>query len=267
MLEAGKKLKVIGRFGIGVDNIDLDYCAERGIAVTNAAESNAVSVAEHTVGCMIAASRNFARFNVGVRQNHEWAFRNKYTGTELHGKILGVIGLGKIGSRVAKMCMAAFEMQVIAYDAYLPVNKFPTGVKKAESVRDVFKTGDFVSVHCPLTPETIGLANADMFACMKPSAYFINCARGKIMKEADLYEALKAGKLRGAALDVLEEEPPPENDPLFSLPNVHFTPHCASLTEEAKNRMSIHAAMGIDDVLNGRKPQWPVNDAYLKYLK
>ncbi|MGE4352497.1 MAG: hydroxyacid dehydrogenase [Oscillospiraceae bacterium] len=259
VLAAAPNLKVIGRHGIGVDNIDIDYCTAHGIYVCNAPTSNGISVAEHTVGMILACAHHFSLFDRGVRKG-EWGFRNKYRSMDLEGKTLGLVGMGRIGSMVAKMCMAAFDMKVIGYDAYLPAERFPAGSTKVETMEDVLKNADFVSLHVPSTPETRGSINKTTIGMMKPTAYLINCARGEVVNEADLYECLKNGVIAGAGIDVFPTEPPAKNCPLFELDNIIMTPHSAALTQESMDRMGLHAAMGIHDALTGKKPQWALNN-------
>lgn len=258
VLAAATKLQVIGRHGIGVDNIDVDYCTEKGIYVCFAPTSNAISVAEHTVGMIIACAHHFSRFDRGVRVG-EWEFRNKFKGCDLQGKTLGLIGMGRIGSMVANMCMAAFGMKVIGYDAYLPADRYPAGSTKVETIEEVLKNADFISLHVPSTPETRGFINKTTLAMMKPSAFLVNCARGDVVNVADLAEALKNGVIAGAGTDVFPSEPPAKDCPLFNVENIIMTPHTAALTQESMDRMGLHAAMGIHSVLSGEKPEWSVN--------
>ena len=259
VLAAAKNLKVIGRHGIGVDNIDVDWCTEHGVYVTFAPTSNAISVAEHTVGMMIAVAHHFAFFDKGIR-NGEWGFRNTCRSYDLHGKTLGLVGMGRIGSMVANMCINAFGMKVIGYDAYLPAERFPAGSTKCETMEEVLKNADFVSLHVPSTPETRGSINKTTIAMMKPSAYLINCARGDVVNIDDLYECLKNKVIAGAGIDVFPSEPPAKDCKLFELDNITMTPHSAALTQESMDRMGLHAAMGIHAVLSGEKPEWPVNN-------
>ena len=259
---AGPQLKVIGRHGIGVDNIDVDWCTEKGIYVCFAPTSNAVSVAEHTVGMMVAVAHHFAYFDAGVRKG-EWEFRNTRRSYDLQGKTLGLVGMGRIGSMVANICMKGFGMNVIGYDAYLPADRFPAGAEKKETIEEVLKNADFVSLHVPSTPETRGFINKDTLAMMKPSAYLINCARGDVVNVADLAEALKNGVIKGAGTDVFPAEPPAKDCPLFECDNILMTPHSAALTQESMDRMGLHAAMGIHSVLSGEKPEWSINGAKL----
>jgi D-3-phosphoglycerate dehydrogenase len=258
VLAAAPRLKVIGRHGIGVDNIDVDWCTAHGVWVCFAPTSNAVSVAEHTVGMMLSCAHHFSRFDRGVRKG-EWGFRNTYKGVDLQGKTLGLVGMGRIGSMVANMCMAAFGMKVIGYDAYLPAERFPAGSTKVETMEEVLKNADFVSLHVPSTPETRGCINKTTIGMMKPTAFLINCARGDVVNIDDLAACLKAGTIAGAGIDLFPAEPPAKDCPLFGIENVIMTPHSAALTQESMDRMGLHAAMGIHSVLSGEKPEWSVN--------
>jgi D-3-phosphoglycerate dehydrogenase len=257
VLEAAPNLKVIGRHGIGVDNIDVDYCTKRGVWVTFAPNSNAISVAEHTIGFMVAAAHHFAFMDRATRSG-DWEQRNRMKGSDLHGKTLGVVGLGRIGAMVARMATTAFNMKVLGFDAFLPGEKFPAGVAPS-SVAEIFSQSDFVTLHVPTTPETRGMVDARLLGTMKKSAILINCARGEVVKEKDLYQALADKVIAGAAIDVFETEPPGKDNPLFKLDNIILTPHNAALTAESMDRMGLHAAMGIDAVLTGKTPEWPVN--------
>ncbi len=263
VIEAGKKLKVIGRHGVGTDNIDVKYATEKGVWVTFAPESNSSSVAEYAVGMIVALARNFLKGDKATRAG-EWEQRNKMKCCDLAGKTLGIVGAGRVGSLVAKKARYGLDMEILAYDPYVKEIK---GVPEAKLVTDleyVFKNADFVSLHMPATPETKGMINGKFFAMMKQGAYLVNAARGEVVNEKDLYDALKSGKLAGAGLDVYDPEPPKNDNPLFGLDNVILSPHNAALTAECMARMALHAAMGIDDVLSGRRPKWPVNDPVKK---
>ncbi len=257
VLAEAPKLKVIGRHGIGVDNIDVDWCTKHGVTVTFAPNSNAISVAEHTMGFLLAAAHHFHIFDQETRKG-DWELRNKLKSCDLNGKTLGVVGLGRIGAMVAKMAMTAFGMKVIGNDAVIPQDKYPEGVSPA-SVEDIFKTADFVTLHIPTTPQTRGMVNTKLLSSMKKTAFLVNCARGEVVNEKDLYEALKNRTIAGAAIDVFEVEPAKADNPLFTLDNIIVTPHSAALTQESMDRMGLHAAMGIHAVLSGEKPEWPVN--------
>ena len=257
ILAAAPSLKVIARHGIGVDNIDVDYCTERGIWVTFAPQSNAVSVAEHTIGFLVAAAHRFSLMDRAVRRG-DWSVRNAVTCVDLEGKTLGIVGVGRIGRMVAEKAGAAFGMKVLGYDAFIKPEDFPPGVSPA-GLEELFAASDFVSLHTPSTPETRGMITAAVLASMKPTAYLINCARGGLVDEQALCGALKNNRLAGAALDVFEQEPANPHNPLFSLENIELTPHSAALTSESLDRMGLHAAMGIHSALSGIKPEWTVN--------
>ncbi|MDK2800995.1 MAG: D-3-phosphoglycerate dehydrogenase / 2-oxoglutarate reductase [Clostridiales bacterium] len=263
VIEAGKKLKVIARHGVGVDNIDVKRATELGIWVTNAPESNANSVAEHTIGLIIACARNMVRCDKEFR-NGNFEIRNQLKGFDLAGKTLAVVGTGRIGSMVAKKATLGLDMKVIGYDPYVTQDKVIPEIELVNDWEYIFKNADFISLHMPATSKTKGIVGAKEFEMMKSTAYLINAARGEVVDEAALIEALQQNKIAGAGLDVFEQEPPAKDNPLFALDNVILTPHNAALTYEAMDRMGLHAAMGIHDVLSGKKPKWPVNEPVIK---
>lgn len=259
VLEAGKKLRVIGRHGVGVDNIDVKRATELGIYVTNARDANSNTVAELAVGFIIALGRNMVRCDRAVRDG-DFEIRNRLKGMDLAGKTLGVLGLGKIGRLVARKAYYGLEMNIVGYDPFLKAEQFPEFVNRAEQWDEIFQKSDFLTVHVPLTRETKNSIGKNEFEMMKPSAYFINTARGDIADEQELIKALQNAAIKGAALDVFEEEPPAADHPLYKMDNVILTPHNASLTAECMIRMALAAAQGIDEVLSGRKPTYPVNN-------
>ncbi len=259
VFEAGKKLKVISRHGVGYDNIDVAKCTELGIWVTFAPESNATSVAEYAIGCIIALARNFTRSDREIRSGN-WEFRNQMMGSDLAGKVLGIVGFGKIGRWVAKKAALGLDMKVISYDPYVAAEQCPDYVTMSASWEDLFSSSDFVTLHVPGGRETNGIVGRKEFSLMKQTAFLINAARGAVVREAELIEALTQGTIAGAALDVYSKEPPDKDNPLFTLDNVVLTPHNCTLTRECMARMALHAAQGIDEVLSGRKPTWPVNN-------
>ena len=259
VIAAAPKLKVIGRHGIGVDNIDVKYCEDNGIYVTYAPLSNSNSVAEHTLYLILCCARNAMLIDSEFRAGN-FEIRNKAKGMDLDGKVLGLIGLGRIGQMVARKAVFGFNMKVIGYDPYLKPENVPEGITALHTMDEVLRQSDFVSLHIPATPETrksIGLAQ---FKMMKRSACLINAARGEIVNEADLIEALEQGIIRGAGLDVFEQEPPAKDNKLLAMKNVVPTPHNAALTQESMDRMGLHAAMGIVDVKDGKVPAWAVNN-------
>lgn len=258
VLEAGKKLKIISRYGVGVDNIDLKAADELGIWVANTPQANSATVAEHAIAMMMACAIDLVNACVETR-NGNFAYRNQVMGTDLGGKTLGIVGVGKIGAHMAKIASAGFGMRVIGYDPYVAADKAPAGVTMVKEWDAVFRDADFVSVHLPLTDKTRRAIGAREFGLMRKTAYFINCARGEVVAEQDLVAALRAGRIAGAALDVFDKEPPDADNPLFSMKNVVVTPHDASFTRESFARMGEHMAKNIQDVMSGNRPTWPVN--------
>lgn len=255
VLEAGKKLKVIGRHGVGTNNIDVATATRLGIQVVFTPLANSNTVAEQTISMMLALSRHLVFITNQFRQGN-WEIRNQLPGMDLDGKTLGIAGLGRIGTLVAKKA-AAFDMNILAYDPYIDQSKVPANVKRVDSLEAIFSQSDFVTLHMPFEKKLVGKA---LFDLMKPTAYFINLSRGEVVFEDELIAALQNKKMAGAALDVFEPEPPDmANNPLFKMDNVIVTPHNAALTKEATQRMAVHAAQGIDEVLTGKTPTWPVN--------
>jgi D-3-phosphoglycerate dehydrogenase len=259
VFEAGKKLKVISRHGVGYDNIDVIRATDLGIWVTFAPESNANTVAEHAIGCIFALARNFIQLDREIRAGN-FPIRDKLFGTDLAGKVLGVVGLGKIGRRVAQKASAGLDMKVIGYDPYVKPEQTAAIAAPAQSMDEVFSAADFVSIHIPGGASTRGIIGRKQFELMKKTAFFINAARGDVVAESDLIAALRNGTIAGAAIDVYEKEPPAKDNPLMDMGNVLLTPHNASQTRECMIRMALHAAQGIDEVLSGRRPTWPVNE-------
>ncbi len=262
VLQAGKELKVISRHGVGYDNIDVEAATQLGIYVTNAPLSNANSVAEHTIGLIIALARNFVRSDSALRSG-DFEIRNRVIGCDLEKKVLGLIGIGKIGKLVAGKASAGLAMKVIGYDPYIEASSVPD-IELIASIEVVLRKADFVSLHLPISKDTIGLIGKTELEMMKPTAYLINAARGGIVRESDLAEVLADKRIAGAALDVFEEEPPDPANPLLKLDNIIMTPHSAALTRECMDRMALHAAQGIDEVLTGKPPTWPVNNPRIK---
>jgi D-3-phosphoglycerate dehydrogenase len=258
VLEAGKKLKVIARHGVGVDNIDVDKATELGIKVTYTPEANANTVAELALGFIVALARNMVRVDKATRAG-DFAIRNRLKGSDLSGKTLAVIGLGRIGRLVSNKARLGLDMKIIGYDPYVTAENAPEGVELVHDWGQAFSQADFVSLHLPSTPETKGIINRKTIELMKPTAYLINCARGDLMVESEIAEALKEGVIAGMATDVFGQEPPEDDHPFFKLDNVIMTPHNAALTNECMTRMATQAAEGIIAVLDGKKPVWSVN--------
>jgi D-3-phosphoglycerate dehydrogenase len=256
VIERADNLKAIGRAGIGVDNIDIEAATKRGVIVANAPESNTVAAAEHTLGLMLAAARRIPAADASLK-NGEWK-RSAFKGVEVREKTLGLVGLGHVGAIVARGALG-MGMRVLAYDPYVSEDRMRSmNVERAETTDEVFENADFVSLHVPRTPQTVGLVGGEALAKMKPTAYLINVARGGIVDEAALYEALKGGVIGGAALDVFAEEPTTES-PIFSLPNVVVTPHLGASTAEAQDRAGITAAEQVATALRGQVPLHAIN--------
>lgn len=250
LLEAAPKIKVVGRLGVGLDNLDLAACKQSGIAVVYARNANAVSVVEYVFAAMLSFARKLDQATEDVK-NGNWN-RKRFTLSELYGKTLGLIGVGEIGTRLAARARA-FGMNIIGYDPFLPPYEVACaefGVSPA-SLEQVLARSDFISLHVPLNDKTRNLINKKNLAIMKPTAYVINTARGGIVNEDDLCAALKSKQVAGAALDVLSEEPP-DGSPLMELDNIILSPHIAGLTEEAQIRTSVLVAGEVCKVLAGK---------------
>jgi D-3-phosphoglycerate dehydrogenase len=262
MEKSGGRLKLVARTGVGVDpsRINLNEAKEYKVLVTNMPGCNAVSVAELVFGQIIALVRHTHDADRSVKANR-WGDYLQYTGTELAGKTIGIIGMGNIGTRVA-IRARAFEMNFRVYDPYIPESHVTALGGKWSSLNELLLESDFVTLHCPLTPETRDIIGEKELASMKPSAYLINAARGGIANEEALCRALQAKKIAGAALDVIEVEPPPKDHPLLQLDNVLWTPHLGAQTFEASQRGEWGAAEEVIRVLEGKPPKNPVTLAY-----
>ncbi|MDO8956147.1 MAG: hydroxyacid dehydrogenase [Deltaproteobacteria bacterium] len=263
LLAQARLLKIIGRAGAGYDNIDVEAASQVGVVVCYSPEENAVSVAEHVFGLLLALARKIPGADRSVK-NGGWE-RKKYHGFELMGKTLGILGLGKIGFRVA-LRAKAFGMRLLAHDAYLSSTSLHVTESGATLVAmdQLLAESDFLSVHLPLTLETRGLLNRQSFSKMKPTAFIINTSRGEVLVEKDLALALQQGQLAGAALDVREKEPPAADSPLNGLDNVILTPHTAGLTYEAQEKVVEAIAEDVDRVLSGQPALRFVNFALPK---
>lgn len=261
MEKSGARLKIIARTGVGVDpsRVDLEAAANLKIWVTNQPGSNAVSVAELVFGQMISLVRHTHAADDAVKDNR-WSDYLKFIGTELAGKTLGIVGMGNIGARVA-LRARAFEMDFLVYDPYIPESHVTALGGKLVGLDELVANSDFVTIHCPLNRETRAMVGAKELALMKPSAFLINMARGGIVDEAALVPALQRKTIRGAALDVIAEEPPAQDHPLFKLDNVLWTPHLGAVTLEASERGEWGAAEEVIRVLDGKRPKNPVVDA------
>lgn len=262
VVEAGAKgnLKVIGRAGIGVDNIDIETAGKLGIPVVNSPTGATASVAELAIGHMLALSRHISHADKTMKKG-EWA-KKKLKGVELGGKTLGLIGTGNIGKHTAKLAQC-FGMKVIGYDPFISKEDMAKDdIEKVEEISDIMEKSDYISLHIPHIDATHHIVNKEMISRMKPSAYLINCARGGTVDEKALYDALKEGKIAGVSLDVFESEPPKEN--MFSdLDNVIMTPHIGANTREGQIKAGTVCAAQINKVLNGEKPDYCVNKKFL----
>ncbi len=249
-LEASKDMKVVTRIGVGYDAVDVPALSRRKVPLMVAGSANSPSVAEQALFMMLTLAKRAAELHTLVKDG-AWATRLGKLPYDLFGKTVLILGFGRIGSRTAKRCLA-MEMNVLVYDPYKPAAEIKAaGCEPVADLDAALPRADFVSIHCPKTPETVGLFNAARLKLMKPAAYLINTARGGIVVEAALYDALKSGNLAGAGLDVFELEPPPLGHSLFELPNVIIAPHVAGVTREAVERMSEQTARNILSVLDG----------------
>ena len=255
IIEAGHRLRIIGRAGVGVDNIDVEAATRKGIPVVNAPEGNTLAATEHTMAMMYALARNIPQANASLKQK-QWK-RSKFMGVELNEKTLGIVGLGRIGREIAKRA-SAMEMRCIAYDPFLTKERAAQMGVELMGLDDVIRQADVITVHTPLTKETTHLIDAGKFAMMKDGVRVINCARGGIIDEKALYDALQSGKVAGAALDVFEEEPPTKS-PLLDLENVIVTPHLGASTVEAQLNVAVSVAKQIITVFEGGQAKYAVN--------
>ncbi len=258
IMDAAPNLMVIGRHGVGVDNIDVVAATQRSIWVVNTPLANREAVAEHVVGMMLILAKHLRQADIATRQGH-WGARHELIGMELYGKTVGIVGMGNIGSRVAEICRTAFNMQIMYHDVVRRESAEVGLEARRCDLREVFSGADFVSVHVPMVPETDHLVGAELLSLMKPTAYLINASRGGIVDEGDLVEALRAGTIAGAGLDTFEDEFTSDHLAVFDLENVIVTPHMAAHTEEAMIRMSL-VAEDVLRVLDGERPEYPVNN-------
>ena len=272
-MDHAPRLKIIGRHGVGLDSVDLDAATKRGILVTNTPGANRESVAELTLAFMLSLARRLPQAQAAMHSlpkgdlGQFTALLKRYnlTGIDLEGKSLGIIGTGRIGSSVAKKCVAAFDMKVMGYDPYVSESVMKSfGVEKVERLKELLPRVDFLTVHCPLTNETKGMIGQKELGLLKKGAYVINAARGGIVEEKALYDALCSGQVAGAALDVFELEPPDPEDPLLNHPNLLATPHYGGTTEESLHRVGVTMVEEIINFLQGKPPRYPVNPEALK---
>jgi D-3-phosphoglycerate dehydrogenase len=256
----GSNLKVIGRAGVGVDNIDVAEATRRGIPVVNAPTGSTVAVAELTMAHMLSLARHLPRADSSLRAGR-WE-KKQLQGVELAGKTLGFVGFGRIGKEVARRA-ASFGMVSLTYDPYMPDEKVMEEAAQPMTLDEILERSDFVTIHALLTDETRGMIGEEQLRKMKPTAYIVNCARGGIVDEAALARALKEGWIAGAALDVYEREPP-EWSPLLSLENTSFTPHLGASTKESQIRTGLITVEQVLKVLAGEWPDFCVNQDVLR---
>jgi D-3-phosphoglycerate dehydrogenase len=251
-------LLAVASTGAGYDMVDVDDCTKAGVIVVNQSGTNKEGVAEHALGLMLALSKKIAISDRAMRSvaNLE---RRKYQGNDIKGKTLGIVGIGNIGTRLSDICRAAFGMTILAYDPYLTAQQVVARGGTQVGLRELMRQSDYVSVHCPRTTESYGMLGAAQFAAMKPSAYFINTARGGIHDEMALAEALRNGQLAGAGLDVFLQEPPPLDHPLLAMDNVIVSPHNAGMTDESILEMVTATAHQWIGLFGGRVPPRLVN--------
>ncbi len=256
ILAHATRLVVIGRAGVGVDNVDLEAATKAGVVVVNAPTGNTVSAAEQTIALMLALARKTAAADASMRRG-EWK-RSSFTGVELRGRTLGIIGLGKIGQAVADRARG-MEMTIIGYDPFVTADQAALHGVTLADVDTIIATADVITVHVPLNKATRGIVNADNIGKLKPGVMLINVARGGVYDEAVVAKALTDGKIAGAAFDVFETEPPAADNPLLTAPNTILTPHLGALTAEAQLRVAEEACEQVIDVLAGRSARYAVN--------
>ncbi len=257
IIEAGNLLKIIGRAGVGVDNVDVPAATRKGIVVVNSPEGNTIAAAEHAIAMMLSMSRHIPEANASVKGG-KWE-RNRFIGVEVYKKTLGIVGLGKIGSHLAAAAKA-MGMKLLAYDPFISTERAEQLGCRLVELELLMRESDYVTLHIPKTPETLHLINADVLSKMKPTARIINCARGGIIDEAALAEAIKSGQIAGAAIDVYEHEPLEADSPLRNVgQNIVLTPHLGASTAEAQVNVAIDVAEQIRDVLLGLPARSAVN--------
>ena len=256
LIEAAHNLRVVGRAGVGVDNVDLAAATKRGIVVINSPEGNTLSTAEHALAMLLAMARKIPQAYVSLARDGKWE-RGRFVGVQLFGKTLGVMGLGRIGTEVAERAIA-LGMNVLAYDPLLNEERAKRVGVTLATVEEICRHADFITVHTPLTRETEGLLGEKEFALMKQGVYVVNCARGGIIDETALYNAIKSGKVAGAALDVFTTEPA-IGHPLLSLEQVIATPHLGASTHEAQVHVAVDVVQSVVRALAGEPVKYAVN--------
>src|SRR5512142_889930 len=261
LLEHAHKLRVIGRAGVGVDNVDLHAATKKGIAVMNTPGGNAVAVAEHTLGLMLALARFIPKADALMKQG-KWD-KKSLQGTELRGKVLGIVGLGRIGMEVAKRAQP-FGVELLAHDPFVAHAVAEDMGVRLTTLEEVYAKSDYITLHLGLTPQTVGMINAETLKKMKKGVRLANCARGELINEQDLADALRSGQVAGAAVDVFAEEPP-RNSPLTALENVILTPHIGGSTKEAQEAVGVQIAHQVREYLTKGVFQNAVNVPSVSY--
>jgi D-3-phosphoglycerate dehydrogenase len=262
ILEKAKNLRVIGRAGVGVDNVDIEAASRKGVIVLNAPTGNTLAATEHTLAMMLGAVRRLP-FAHSSLEHGEWD-RKKFMGTQLYKKTLGIVGLGRIGSEVARRALS-FDMSIVAYDPYIKREKAEkVGVELLENMDQLLERSDIITFHVPLTDETAGMVSEREFSVMRDKVVLINCARGGIVDEHALASYLESGKVSMAAVDVFSKEPLPKDSPLHGAPNLIITPHLGANTEEAQKNVSVIIAQQVINVLKGRSYENAVNLPYVR---
>lgn len=254
---AAGRLKVIAKHGVGVDNIDLVAARRWGIRVTNAPLSNAGAVAEHALAMILALAKNLVVCDQAFRRSGDFNLRYSWRNADLATKTIGIIGFGRIGRLLARKASLGLDMRVIAFDSVWS-DDAPAYVLRAGSLDELLEESDYISIHVPLTDSTRHMINRCSFGKMKKTACFINVARGELVAEQDLVEALRSGQIAGAGLDVFETEPTGPELAFLKMNSVVLSPHNAAFTDHALQRMAMDAAQGIHEVLSGRQPTWPI---------
>ena len=253
LLARAPQLVAVSSNGAGYDTIDLRACTQAGVLAVNQAGGNREAVAEHALAMMLTLSKRIMEADRRMRRASGIP-RNDYMGHDLTGRVVGIVGLGNVGTRLAEICRVAFQMRVLAYDPYLTAEEIAARGAEATPLPALLAASDFVSINCPRAAETLGMIGAEQFALMQPHAYFITTARGGIHDEQALAAALRGKRIAGAGLDVWQKEPPPHDDPLLAFDNVVASPHTAGVTAEARANMATIAAEQMLDILDGRRP-------------
>ncbi len=260
LLAKAPNLLAVCSLGAGYDVIDVDACTEAGVLVCNQSGANKEAVAEHALGLMLALSKKIMETDRAVRKESS-VERFRYVGSELLGKTVGIVGLGNIGSRVAEICKVAFRMTVLAYDPYLSRERMAARNAEKVDLKELLQRSDYVTLHCPRTPETLGMIGYDELCLMKPTAIFINTSRGGTYDESGLARALAEGRIAGVGIDVFLEEPPASDHPLMAFGNAILTPHNAGSTREAHANVAIYASEQWIDIFDGKVPPRLINRA------